>query len=71
MINYESITENLSSNRPIMVENIDWSGHWRVIIGYDSCGDEGDVLILADPYDVTDHCQDGYVIESFDKFFSM
>ena len=67
----EFIIKNLSSNRPIMVENIDWNGHWRVIIGYDSCGDEGDVLILADPYDVTDHCQDGYVIESLDKFFSM
>lgn len=68
------IMKTLSDGKPIMVENVDWGGHWRVIIGYDSIGTEDnfedDVLILVDPYDVSDHCQDGYVIDSFSKFFS-
>jgi hypothetical protein len=36
----------------------DWGGHWQVIIGYDTMGTEveqDDVLIVADPYDTTDH----------------
>ena len=57
-----------------MVENVDWGGHWRVIIGHDTLGDrEGmnDVLILADPYDTTDHAQDGYNIISASRFYYM
>lgn len=48
----------------------EWGGHWQVIVGYDDMGTEAtqdDVLILADPYDTTDHNQDGYVIESFER----
>ena len=48
----------------------EWGGHWQTIIGYDSMGTEGtqdDVLILADSYDTTDHNQDGYVVESFER----
>ena len=40
-----------------------WGGHWQVIIGYDTMGTEttqDDVIIVADPYDTTDHNQDGY-----------
>ncbi len=58
---------------PIMVENIDWGAHWRLIIGYDDMGTgtpEHGVLILADPHDTADHCQDGYVVEHIDKFYS-
>ena len=29
------------------------------------------VLILSDPHDTADHCQDGYVVEHIDKFYSM
>jgi len=68
------IIENLSQNLPVIVENVDWGGHWRVIIGYDTMGTENtldDVLILADPYDTCDHKQDGYVVENGEKFFSM
>lgn len=64
----------LKNNTPIMVENIDWGGHWRVIIGYDTMGTTtlgDDVLIMADPFDTGDHQQDGYVVVSADKFFSM
>ena len=59
---------------PIMVENVEWGGHWRVIIGYDMMGTESfldDVLILADPYDTCDHWQDGYTVNNGLKFFSM
>jgi hypothetical protein len=38
-------------------------------MGTDSPGD--DVLILADPYDTTDHNQDGYQIYSAPRFFYM
>lgn len=65
---------NLKNNTPIMVENIDWSGHWRVIIGYDTLGTEtlaDDVLILADSYDTADHLQDGYVTAPVEKFYYM
>lgn len=65
---------NLKSNTPIMVENIDWAGHWRAIIGYDTLGTEtiaDDVLIMADPYDTADHSQDGYVVNPVEKFFYM
>ena len=66
--------KNLKENTPIMIEWIDWSGHWATIIGYDTMGTEStadDVLILADPYDTSDHAQDGYQIYSAPRFFYM
>ena len=68
------VLARLQANTPIMVENVDWGGHWRIIIGYDTMNTpepEDDILILADPYDLADHCQDGYVIEAARKFFYM
>lgn len=68
------VESNLKNNTPIIVENVDWGGHWRVIIGYDSMGtahQSGDVLIMADPYDTTDHLQDGYSIVPAERFFYM
>jgi len=68
------VLSHLKNNMPIMVENIDWGGHWRVIIGYDdmkTSDTTDDVLILADPYDTTDHQQDGYGIESAQRFYYM
>lgn len=53
----------LAEGKPVMVCWNDWGGHWQVIIGYDTMGTEtqqDDVFIVADPYDTTDHCQDGY-----------
>lgn len=68
------VKEHLQTNTPIIVENIDWGGHWRVIIGYDSMGTKhsgDDVLILADPFDTSDHLQDGYNIISAERFYYM
>ena len=68
------VLENLIDGTPIMVENVEWGGHLRVIIGYDTLGTENtldDVLIMADSYDTSDHCQDGYTVGNGERFFSM
>lgn len=67
------VMKNLSQGKPIMVENVEFGGHWRVIIGCDTLDTMGnlydDVLIFADPFDTSDHKQDGYSIASLDRFF--
>lgn len=68
------VLKNLHQKTPIMVENVEWGGHWRIIIGYDDMGTASpldDVLIMADPYDTCDHKQDGYIVQNGEKFFSM
>lgn len=68
------VKANLLAGIPIIVENVEIGGHWRVIIGYDNMGTEyedDDVLLMADPYDTTDHIQDGYAVNSAMKFFYM
>lgn len=59
---------------PLIVDWLDWTGHWAVIIGIDTCSTEepyDDVLIFADPYDITSHFQDGYTVFSLARFFGM
>lgn len=68
------VIANLESNTPIIVEWVDWGGHWQVIIGYDTMGTEhfgDDIIIMADPYDTSDHYQDGYFIVNAERFFYM
>lgn len=68
------VKEKLQKNTPIIVENVDWGGHYRVIIGYDSMGTEyagDDVLLLADPFDLADQVQDGYNVVNAQKFYYM
>lgn len=68
------VIDNLRDNTPIIVDNIDWGGHYRVVIGYDTMGDDyidNDVIIMADPYDTTDHLQDGYGIVPASRFYYM
>ena len=68
------LLEKLDAGIPVMVDWVDWAGHWQVVIGLDSCGTDSpydDVLILADPYDITDHYQDGYYTYPLGRFFSM
>ena len=62
----------LKEGVPVMVGWNDWGGHWQVVIGYDDMGTEttqDDVLIMADPYDTTDHCQDGYTTYGAERFY--
>ena len=66
------VIEHIDAGIPIMVDWVDWGGHWQAVIGLDSCGTEepdDDVLILADPYDTTDHCQDGFYTYPLDRFY--
>ena len=69
------VKKNLKAGTPIMVDWIDWSGHWQVIIGYDDMGTPDsfgdDVVILADPYDTSDNYQDGYYTYGAERFFYM
>lgn len=66
---------HLERGRPVMVEWADWDGHWQAVIGYDDMGTPGlvndDALVMADPYDTTDHWQDGYFIVPLERFFYM
>ena len=69
-----SVIDYIDRGIPIMVDWVDWAGHWQVIIGIDTCGSDtpyDDVLIFADPYDITDHYQDGYYIFPMSRFFGM
>jgi hypothetical protein len=65
--------EWLSQGKPIMICWNSWGGHWQVIIGLDTMGTESeddDVMIIADPYDTTDHDQDGYITYSAERFLA-
>lgn len=66
------LLDYLKKGIPVIIGWDEWGGHWQVVIGYDTMGTEteiDDVLIIADPYDTTDHDQDGYVIQSFERFY--
>ena len=68
----ETIQNYLKDGVPVMVCWNDWGGHWQVIIGYDTMGTEteqDDVIIVADPYDTTDHNQDGYGVYGAERFY--
>lgn len=68
------LTGHLKENRAIMVEWVDWNGHWQAIIGYDNNGTAAigdDTLIFADPYDTSDHSQDGYYVYPLERWFYM
>lgn len=70
----QSVIDYIDRGIPIIVDWVDWAGHWQVIIGIDTCGSDtpyDDVLIFADPYDITDHFQDGYYIFPLSRFFGM
>ena len=68
---FDYIQKTLADGNPIMIGWNDWGGHWQVLIGYDTMGTEttqDDVVIVADPYDTTDHNQDGYGIYGAERF---
>lgn len=68
----EFVKKSLNNDQIIISENVEWGGHWMVIVGYDDMGTESlmdDVLIFADPYDTTNHNQNGYICKSFLRYF--
>ena len=67
------IKESLKNNESIIVLSKDWAGHYSVIIGYDDMGTDvyyDDVIILADPYDTSDHISDDYTIFNYQRFYA-
>lgn len=74
--NLENITmsyikDHIAEGTPMIVGWNDWGGHWQVIIGYDTMNTEyegDDVIIVADPFDTTDHNQDGYGVYGAERF---
>lgn len=64
---------HLDAGRLIMVRYEDGAkSDWKIIIGIDDMGTEinrDNVIVFADPYDVQDHCQDGYTIEGVGRFY--
>jgi hypothetical protein len=70
----EMLRENLKSGHPVMVEWIDWGGHWVVVVGYDTRGSElfwDDVIIFADSVDCHDDRVDGITYFNAGEFDSM
>jgi hypothetical protein len=68
---FEYIRKTLADGNPILIGWNDWGGHWQAIIGYDTMGtdvENDDVIIVADPYDTTDHNQDGYGVYGAERF---
>ena len=64
---------NPKNNCVVIMESVEWGGHWMTLIGYDDMGTTetaDDVLVFADPYDTTDHNQDGYYIVSFERYYA-
>ena len=73
-LNFSNYIKNAIKNKePIIILTTEWGGHYQVIIGYDNMGTENyildDVLIIADPYDSSDHIQDGYVVYNYIRYF--
>ena len=71
-VTLEDFENYIKEGTPVMICWNDWGGHWEVVIGYDNMGTEDvydDVLIVADPYDINDHNQDGYYIIPAGRFW--
>lgn len=66
------VIKNLKKGYPILVENVDLGGHYKLIIGYDQTDFENsrqDVVIFADPAENTNGNRDGYYYESAYRFY--
>lgn len=62
-----------TNNMVLLLASVEWGGHWMTLIGYDDMGTsytDDDVLIFADPFDTTDHNQDGYYTISYERYFA-
>ena len=69
----EYLKNSLKNNEPIILLSNDWGGHYTVVIGYDDMGTEyieDDVVIIADPFDSSDHIDDGYTIWNFERLYA-
>jgi hypothetical protein len=73
--NLAFLKQQVALGHPVLVDWTDWAGHWQVVIGYDDLGTPAevadDVIVVADPYDTTDHLQDGYGTVQAERFLYM
>lgn len=67
------VIKNIKENKVIIVENVDYGGHYQTIIGYDKVNKnlEEDMLIFADPSDFNDGNKDGITVFPAERFFYM
>lgn len=68
------IVDAIENNQFIICISPILGGHWNVIIGIDTMGTDtsyDDVIIMADPFDIGDHRQDGYIIQNLHSFLRM
>jgi hypothetical protein len=68
------LRSNLENGVPVMVEWMDWGGHWVVVTGYDTRGTEtgwDDVIIFADSVDSHDDRVDGITWFNYGEFDAM
>ena len=68
----EYLKNSLKQNESVIILSNDWGGHFTVVIGYDDMGTddiEDDVVIIADPFDTSDHFDDGYTIWSYERLY--
>lgn len=68
------LRRNIEDGVPVLVEWIDWGGHWVLAIGYDdraTPAEDDDELIFADPYDAIDGRRDGYTRFNAQRFDAM
>ena len=66
--------ESIDNGWPIIVISNDLGGHYTIIIGIDTMGTDStteDTIIMADPYDITDHRQDGYNTWGLERFYDL
>ncbi|MBF0314920.1 MAG: C39 family peptidase [Oligoflexia bacterium] len=68
------IRESLINRNPILVEWIDWGGHWALVVGYLSGGKSDgseDTIILADPAAHYNGNKSGLTYANAERFYSM
>ena len=66
--------KSIDSGIPTIMENCDYGGHYRVLIGFDEVNPDNpseDIAIFADPSDYNDGCEDGYTYVPAERFFYM
>lgn len=70
----ELLRRSIAEGVPVIVQWIDWGGHWVVVVGHDGKGTaatDDDELWLADPWDRLDGKRDGLTVVNAERFDTM
>jgi predicted double-glycine peptidase len=68
------LRRSIADGVPVVVQWIDWGGHWVVVVGHDDRGTpatDDDELWLADPWDRLDGRRDGLTVVNAERFDTM